>query len=228
MPPMSITTTEDQTCRDECSSGEPISTKSSAPCNYDATAQPRKHVTFATNISVHEVPHLKDLPEEELRATWYDQADFEAIKQSMIVTIRLMMANKPIGSDIDQCTRGLEFRTPAGSKIRKMSKMGAVTAVWNEQVSQWKDGRNDDEAIAEVYIKHGINSNKAARVVGIQDEQVVKECLSECREHWDWKEQPLYVDLTKADRKQAQKHIVVSHEQCQAQPRRASVGPSAA
>jgi hypothetical protein len=223
MPPMSITTTEDQTCRDECSSGEPISAKISD----DATAQPRKHVTFATNISVHEVPHLKDLPEEELRATWYDQADFEAIKQSMIVTIRLMMANKPIGSDGDQCTRGLEFRTPAGSKIRKMSKMGAVTAVWNEQVSQWKNGRNDDKAIAEVYIKHGINSNKAARVVGIQDEQVVKECLSECREHWDWKH-PLYVDLTKADMKQAHKHLVVSREQRQTQPRRASVGPSAA
>jgi hypothetical protein len=83
----------------------------------------------------------------------------------------LMIANKPVGSD--QCTRGLEFRTPAGAKLRKTNKLKALTAVWNEQVAQWKENYADDEAIRRVYLEHSVKCIETARKMGLHDELAV-------------------------------------------------------
>jgi hypothetical protein len=135
----------------------------------------RGFVTFNNQVDVQEVPHLKDLPQEEKAATWYNNQDFETIKKSLVVTLRLMMAQKLVGSD--QCVRGLEFRTPQGAKYRKKNKIQALTAVWNEQVAQWKDNKTDDEAIRRVYLEHSLKCREAARKFGIHDEQAVQHYL---------------------------------------------------
>jgi hypothetical protein len=132
-------------------------------------------VTFSQNVDVQEVPHLKDLPQEEKIATWYNNQDFERIKKSLVITLRLMMAQKPVGSD--QCVRGLEFRTPQGAKFRKKTKIDALTAVWNEQVAQWKENKTDDEAIRRVYVQHSLKCREAARKFGLHDEQAVQNYL---------------------------------------------------
>ncbi len=131
-----------------------------------------KHVRFCTSIDVREVRHWKDLPIEETEATWYTAAEFEGIKKSLVLTIRLMMAKKPL--DQDQCTRGLEFRTPAGAKLRKKNKLKALTAVWNEQVAQWKEDRTDDDAISNVY-QHEVHECRIiARRLALQDQKEVQ------------------------------------------------------
>jgi hypothetical protein len=85
-----------------------------------------------------------------------------------------MMAKKPMSSD--HCTRGLEFRAPAGAKLRKKNKIDALTAVWNEQVTQWKDNRTDEEAISLVYQQQSQKSRMCARRMGIHDQNTVEQC----------------------------------------------------
>jgi hypothetical protein len=162
---MSFTSMEQQFDNSMGCSSEP------EPAMKSALVAPRK-VSFASNIDVKEVPHLKDVPEEDLKATWYTQEEFECIKKSLIVTVRLMMAMKPI--DSEQCTRGLEFRTPAGAKLRKKNKLDALTAVWNEQVSQWKRNRTDEEAISFVYTEQCQKVSEVARRMASQDEKDVR------------------------------------------------------
>ncbi|KAG7359761.1 hypothetical protein IV203_034859 [Nitzschia inconspicua] len=134
-------------------------------------------VRFEQHVDVQEVPHLRDIPAEEVSATWYNSEDFNVIKKSLVVTLRLMLANKPVGSD--QCTRGLEFRTPHGAKYRKKNKLEALTAVWNEQVAQWKDNVTDDEAIRRVYLEQSEKCRETARKFGLHDERAVQKYLGE-------------------------------------------------
>eukprot|EP00339_Tiarina_fusa_P030045 CAMPEP_0117031636 /NCGR_PEP_ID=MMETSP0472-20121206/22715_1 /TAXON_ID=693140 ORGANISM="Tiarina fusus, Strain LIS" /NCGR_SAMPLE_ID=MMETSP0472 /ASSEMBLY_ACC=CAM_ASM_000603 /LENGTH=124 /DNA_ID=CAMNT_0004740001 /DNA_START=1 /DNA_END=375 /DNA_ORIENTATION=- len=91
----------------------------------------------------------------------------------MIVTIRLMMANKPIGDG--QCSRGLEFRTPSGAKKRKKNKLDALTAVWNEQVSQWNEHKTDEFAISFVYQQQNQKCREQALRFGRHDEKAAEE-----------------------------------------------------
>jgi hypothetical protein len=155
----------------ECSSTESILKKS-----VRRTSRRRcLSVAFSPNIGVKEVPQLKDVTQEEKSAVWYAAEDYEQIKKSLIVTIRLMMAKKPMSSD--HCTRGLEFRAPAGAKLRKTNKIDALTAVWNEQVKQWKDDRTDEEAISRVYQQQTQKSSMSARKMGLHDEMAVEQSL---------------------------------------------------
>jgi hypothetical protein len=134
-------------------------------------------VSFEQHVDVQEVPHLRDLPPDQVAEVWYNGEDFETIKKSLVVTLRLMIANKPVGSD--QCTRGLEFRTPHGAKYRKKNKVEALTAVWNEQVAQWKDNVTDDEAIRRVYIEQSTKCCETAKKFGLHDEKAVQKYLGE-------------------------------------------------
>jgi hypothetical protein len=134
-------------------------------------------VSFEQHVDVKEIPHIKDLSAEEVSAVWYNGEDFEAIKKSLVVTLRLMIASKPVGSD--QCTRGLEFRTPQGAKYRKKNKLEALTAVWNEQVAQWKDNVSNDEAIRRVYVEQSKKCIETARKFGMHDERAVQKYLGE-------------------------------------------------
>jgi hypothetical protein len=140
--------------------------------NTEQPTRKRRSVSFAKNFDVKEVPHLRDVTPEELQAAWYTAEDFDKIKKSMIVTIRLMMAGKPIGHH--QCVRGLEFRTPSGAKTRKQNKLNALTAVWTEQVSQWNENKTDEFAISFVYQQQSQKCREQARRFGCHDEKAVQ------------------------------------------------------
>ena len=117
------------------------------------------------------------MTEEEIHTIWYTQEDFSLIKKSMVITIRLMMASKPISKD--QCTRGLEFRTPSGAKQRKKNKLDALTAVWNEQVSQWNENKSDEFAISFVYQQQTSKCRDQALKFGLHDEKAAKKIREE-------------------------------------------------
>eukprot|EP00934_Nitzschia_sp_Nitz4_P008824 Nitzschia sp. Nitz4//scaffold56_size114212//110105//110719//NITZ4_003975-RA/size114212-processed-gene-0.78-mRNA-1//-1//CDS//3329554781//8814//frame0 len=126
-----------------------------------------KKVRFSRRIDVREVPHMKDLTKEDTEATWYSAVEFEEIRQSLVVTVRMMMAKKPVDDTL--CTRGLEFRTPSGAKRRKRNKLNALTAVWNEQVAQWREDRTDELAIAFVYEEHVRECRQFALTIAQRD-----------------------------------------------------------
>lgn len=192
-----------------------------APCSTDSCSTPKKplvdpttpikNVRFSPSIDVREVPQLKDLPEAEAEATWYSPAEFENIKKTLVVTVRLMMAKKPL--DQEQCSRGLEFRTPAGAKMRKKNKVKALTAVWNEQVAQWKQERTDEEAISFVYQKEVLECRDIALQMAMKDE---KEASRYLRSDMDESESDIFLPLEE------------SVKQSLDGPQRAAVMPTAA
>ena len=183
-------------------------------------SSPLRSVSFSTHIDVQEVPHWKDLPEEEVVATWYTNEEFLVIKNTLIATIRLMMSKKPIPDDM--CTRGLEFRHPEGARMRKKNKIDALTAVWNEQVAQWKEDKTDVEAISLVYQRQSYRCQSIARRFGLSDEQEATAYLYGYETPY---RQVTLSQETSQDRKQ---NIRSDVQKLVRQPRRSSLGPAAA
>jgi hypothetical protein len=228
MPPFTSEYTFDDS--KSCSSAEP-----QAPMKNESCYAPvgRRSVTFATTVAVLEVQHLKDTTNAEIAASWYDNSECEAIKKRMVATIRLMMAKKPIGSD--QCTRGLEFRTPSGAKLRKKNKLESLTAVWNEQVSQWKTGTSDAEAISRVYIETSKHCGEKAQKAGAYDAKVVQKYSGLSRNgSEDHSQNSLRLGGKLEAESKARREIVGDDlkqqvgSDHQRQPRRTSCGPAAA
>lgn len=134
-----------------------------------------KRVRFDHHVDVKEVEHVNDMVDGRIGACWYTEEDFVSIKQGMIITLRLILANKALHDD--QCARGLESRTPTGCKLRKQNKLNALSAVWEEQVAQWKQEVTDEEAISFVYQQQSYQSRAIARRRALQDQDEAREYL---------------------------------------------------
>lgn len=220
--------TTESTCDDSksCSSAESQAPMKNEPCNAPAVG--RRSVSFGNTVDVLVVQHLKDTTEEEIAAIWYDNSEFEAIKKGMVATIRLMMTKKPIGSD--HCTRGLEFRTPTGAKLRKNNKLESLTAVWNEQVLQWQTGTSDAEAISRVYKETSKRCREMAQKAGAYDAKAVQKYSGLSLKDSDQSPSSLSLAAESKARRETvgddlKQQVGSEHHR---QPRRASCGPAAA
>lgn len=172
MPPLSTMDAQD-TWDDSkgCSCSNQESTIWDADKSIRSPLHPRK-VSFSSNVAVKEMQHRRDIPAEEVSATWYNNTDFAEIKKSIIVTLRCIVAKRPLGDG--QCSRGLESRTPEGAKLRKVNRINALTAVWHAQVDQWESNTINEKAIASVYQVQSAICKKAAHRAAMYDEQVVR------------------------------------------------------
>lgn len=85
---------------------------------------------------------------------WYSSEEFKAIRESAIKTVKKMMKNKPVDSDPNDCSRGLEGKTPKRNKIRQGRKLDIIWSVLSEQLEN--DGCDDEskcEAISRAYME---------------------------------------------------------------------------
>ena len=193
------------------------SLKRSSSTSSSSSTSMKRRISFSQNVSVQEVQSHHAMPEEEKIATWYGPQEFESIKRSIVDTLRLMMSNKAMNSD-EYTTRGLEFRTPAGAKIRKRNKIEALTVVWQTQVQQWQDDMTDEEAICLVYQKVSSQCRDYARKVGKNDERIANMIAQEDKQ---------LEENTSA----CEVALPVDHgaqPEFRKQPRRSSCGPAAA
>jgi len=168
MPP--LPTTDETRCQDEPSGRRSLLLpfKSRFSLTRRRSSKPKVGVHFSSNVDVREVPSLKDMPIEEISASWYNADEFLVIKKTLVTTLKLMAAKKPLHGDL--CQRGLEHRSTAGVNARKVLRVRALRAVWNEQVSQWKSGTTDAEAIRVVYQRETDTAQTQARRMGQMDE----------------------------------------------------------
>jgi len=127
-----------------------------------------KKVRFDSNVNVQEVPHRRDISDEEANSIWYCQEEFDVIKTNLLATLRLIVSNEPIGDDM--CARGLECRTPEGARNWKQNKLRALRVVWSQQVKQWKLNVVDEDAITRVCREETYKSKEKARRKGLEDE----------------------------------------------------------
>lgn len=143
----------------------------------------RRKIRWSSQVRVQEIRHLNNISETERDAVWMSPVDYKLIKNMAKTTVLMMMAGEYIDDeDPDFCTRGLEFRTRKGSKIRSGNKLRARSAVLNEQDLQREEGFHDPEFIAMAALDVSYECREQAKKRGEQDAQSISNYLSDVRE----------------------------------------------
>jgi hypothetical protein len=142
---------------------------------------PPKRVRFALSKNeIHAVPHIDDLLDDEVRATWYEAKDYEDIKMALIPIIRKMMKGEHIEENDRQTVRGLEYRTKKGAIRRQHNKVEAIIAVMDEQGRQWETyGFASDERLRDAYLEICTRCQQEAHELALGD---VEPARDHCRD----------------------------------------------
>lgn len=145
------------------------------------TSKKQKLFHFAlTSNQIFPIPHIDDLSEEEVRDTWYERADYDNMKTSMIPLIRKIMKGEIVEETDRQTARGLEFRTRKGAIRRQHNKMEATSAVLEEQDRQIESkGYCDDEELARVYMEWNAHCQVEAHQLALGDVKPAQEFLAD-------------------------------------------------
>ena len=130
-------------------------------------------VSFAESHEVMEIVHVDDLSAEEIAALWFTKDDYRDMSAEDSLIINSMMLGKT--PNFEDCTRGLEGRTPEGSDNKKSTTLDAINAVIDEQDRQRARGIFDPEALAKVYMEITAAPARAAHKQGIHDSENVNE-----------------------------------------------------
>ena len=93
------------------------------------------------------------------------------------VPVKMMMKGEPC-DDVDYCSRGLEGKTPTGSKRRQKNKLRVRKALLEEQEIQREEGVYDAEYLAKVSLKYSREIGEEAHNAGLRDEQSIQEYIS--------------------------------------------------
>ena len=152
---------------------QPSAQKSFQPPSANDDQITRKLVTFHDQVIVHPHIHIDDMSEVEIALTWYDEDDLDLIKRDLLETIRMMAEGITFPEDDKFTSRGLEYRTPNGARMRQRNKNHSYDIVLEEQYCQWKRGICDEERLAKVYRDCADHSANVARLMALQDEHFV-------------------------------------------------------
>jgi hypothetical protein len=131
-------------------------------------SQPKtRAVRFSRNIEeVHEILHISEFSEEEVRACWYNRDDYSRIRSYNHQVIDLIEMRRPLPED--QCKTGLETMTQYENFLCQQRIREAICAVLTEQDDQLYEGHFDPEYLALRYSAHSSHCKEAARMMGQQ------------------------------------------------------------
>ena len=138
----------------------------------------QKKVQFSSKVFVRKFRDT--VKPSEAKNVWYNEKDYEAFRNDTKKCIRLVQANSPLLDDVTYCRRGADCRTGERFKARSASRIKACNAVLDEQERQWEDCSDlttnskfvyDDEAIAQLYYRCTLSSQRHAQLVGLSDER---------------------------------------------------------
>ena len=120
---------------------------------------------------------------DEVKAIWYEKADYEKIKMAMIPLIRKMMKKEHVIESDKETIRGLEYRTRQGAIRRQHNKLEAITAVLDEQDRQFDTiGRVDEDLLSSVYRQFSSHCQEEAHALALGDVQPAREHTSDAIE----------------------------------------------
>ena len=151
---------------------------SSAATSSSSSPKPllsRRSVRFQGSVTVHEIPSLSEITDDEVSAMWYDDEEYAAIKARIQETVARASKDLPITERLGYCMRGLEAKTEFGSRRRKNNKAAALNTVWNTQVELWDRNVDPEEGIAQAYRIHSIKSKFPAMEAALNDQMYVIE-----------------------------------------------------
>ena len=143
------------------------------------TGEPRppRKVHWYHKVEKKRHHRLQDLSPDEKESVWYTENDTKIILAMAKVTVKMMMKGEHC-DDVDYCSRGLEGKTPVGSKRRQKNKLRVRKALLEEQEIQREEGVNDPEYLAQVSIKYSADVVQQAHDTALEDERVIQEYLS--------------------------------------------------
>ncbi|OEU17515.1 hypothetical protein FRACYDRAFT_237933 [Fragilariopsis cylindrus CCMP1102] len=143
----------------------------------------RKKIRWSGRVRVHEIRHINNIPDDERELIWMSPIDYTMIKVMAKTTVYKMMSGEHINDDNpDFCTRGLEFRTRSGSRIRNANKMRNRSAVLNEQDLQHEEGFYDPEFIAMASMDESFICREAARNRAENDTKSIQSYIDDVRD----------------------------------------------
>mmetsp|Transcript_25056 Transcript_25056/g.59551 ORF Transcript_25056/g.59551 Transcript_25056/m.59551 type:complete len:222 (+) Transcript_25056:209-874(+) len=139
----------------------------------------KKVVQFSSKVFVRKFRDT--VKPSEAKDVWYNDIDYESFRNDTKKCIRLVQANSPLLDDVTYCRRGADCRTGERFKARSSTRSKACDAVLDEQERQWTDCSADssinsefvydDEAIAQLYYRCTLSSQRHAQLVGLSDER---------------------------------------------------------
>jgi nitrite reductase/ring-hydroxylating ferredoxin subunit len=154
---------------------EHVSIPMTAESTESCLSKGKKIVSFDKEVVARRHLHRNDFTDEEIRLTWHSHdEDLAATRAECTHTIKLMKAGECRDGDYIFCSRGLEYRTPGGARLRQQHKFAAWDAVEAEQQRQWEAGLFDEEVLAQVYIAYSDRCARIAHVIAINDEEFVR------------------------------------------------------
>ena len=115
-------------------------------------ATAKRRVVFSKKVHVRRITSYRRYEPEELAAVWYSREGMKEIKSNASSTVRKMMEGQNVDNDVNDCSRGLEFKTPKEYKKRHTRKADIIwTVISHQQEMQERDGETDSEYLADIY-----------------------------------------------------------------------------
>lgn len=138
----------------------------------------KKRVHWYHKVQKKRHIRIQDMDTEERNTIWYTEADSKLILAMAKVTVKMIMKDEPCDG-VDYCSRGLEGKTPSGSKRRQKNKMKVRRAVLEEQDIQRDEGIINVDFLGEVSRMCSKDVTQQAHERGLQDEDAVRDYLQD-------------------------------------------------
>jgi hypothetical protein len=136
--------------RAESSSSKSMKTTKKTPSQNQQPQKVKKSVDFNPKVRLRKISTHRRFSEEEKANTWYSPQEFKDIRAGAITTVKKMMKKVPVDNDPNDCSRGLESKTPKKNKARQARKLDIVFTVLSELTNCEESGHSSDLA-AQIY-----------------------------------------------------------------------------
>ena len=141
----------------------------SSPPKTSQQKSQRRSVKFDDNVVVQNIPGLESFSSDHWVEIWYSPSELDQTHAECQETVRRMQNGEPVPDDDDEFTRrGLEYMTPSGFDIAKLT-MDGVRLVLEEQARQRKEGISDSILIAEALAPLSKHRLRIANLAGMKD-----------------------------------------------------------
>jgi len=135
----------------------------------------RRSVSFATDVTTHDVLHIDDFTLAEQRSCWYTETEMVNIRRAWKEIVTFIESNVQFDEETTElCTRGLEGKTKDGKRLRRALRNSSIAAVIDEQIYQEMDGEMDHIMIAITYSDCCFQNQKEAFERGCEDYKVAR------------------------------------------------------
>jgi hypothetical protein len=132
-------------------------------------------VTFAPTDELQEIPHLRDLSDEEIANVWMTAGELHAIRRQCSTIVKFIdSAIMDTTATHGVCLRGLEQNTPSYVSIQMAVRAQLYDAVFFIQHFQQHAGVAVPNLIAETCQKFSSKSVAQAHAVGLNDQTYVE------------------------------------------------------